>query len=235
MKTKAFTPQWCSALSRPLLLFLFAFTLALPVLGQHSEIGSPESKYFIGIGLNNTQYPIMGEPKHESFSTIIPMVNVNVGYQLNKRTTIQIGVGYGANEINGVGTGSLRDGELGMSYRYQHIRGIVTPLTLKWTPFNTYKRLQLYANASLAPIFGHMKARATDVYGEDVILLYDDKFYTFDLSATVGLTLNYKINKRFEGYIDGILMNKNLYFQRPTTSFFTQQASIGIGLNYRLK
>ncbi|WP_266203700.1 outer membrane beta-barrel protein [Pontibacter kalidii] len=213
-----------------LLLLLSSFA----AVAQHaSSPDTTENRFFVGIGVNNTPYPIMGELKHESFSTIMPIAHASFGYKLNKRTTVQMGLGYGANEINGHGTGSLRDGVLGKFYRYQRIRGIVTPLTLRWTPFHPYKRLQVYANASLAPVFGHMKTRATETYDEDVVVLYDDKFYTFDLVATAGLTLNYRLSKRIDLYADGILFYKNFYFEQRSSSLY-EGKSAGIGLNYNL-
>ncbi|WP_073851863.1 outer membrane beta-barrel protein [Pontibacter flavimaris] len=213
-----------------LLLLLSPFAV---VAQQTSNPDSTENKFFVGIGVSNTPYPIMGELKHESFSAIMPIVNAHFGYRLNKRTAVQMGVGYGADEINGHGTGSLRDGVLGKFYKYQRIRGVVTPLTLKWTPFNPYKRLQVYANASLAPVFGHMKTRATETYDEDVVVLYDEKFYTFDLVATAGLTLNYRLSKRIDLYADGILFYKNFFFE-PRSSSLYEGKSAGIGLNYNL-
>ncbi len=175
----------------------------------------------------------MGEAKHESFSAIMPIVNANFGYIVSKRATVQIGIGYGANEINGYGTGSLRNGEIGEVYKYQYIQGVVTPLTLKWTPFNPHKRFQLYINASLAPIFGHMETRSTETHGNDVTVYYDEKFYTFDLVATAGLTLNYKLSKRINLYADGILFYKNFNFESRSSSIY-EGKSIGIGLNYNL-
>ncbi|WP_299758851.1 outer membrane beta-barrel protein [uncultured Pontibacter sp.] len=215
-----------------LALFLLLSPFAV-VAQQTSNPDSTENKFYIGIELSNTPYPIMGELKHESFSSIMPIVQANFGYRLNKRTIVQVGLGYGANEINGHGTGSLRDGKLSMIQDHQRIRGVVTPLTLKWTPFNPYKRLQLYANASLAPVFGHMKARATETYDEDVTVLYDDKFYTFDLVATAGLTLNYRLSKRIDLYADGILFYKNFFFE-PRSSSLYESKSVGVGLNYNL-
>ncbi|MCX2740483.1 outer membrane beta-barrel protein [Pontibacter anaerobius] len=212
-----------------LLLLLSSFAA---VAQQASNPDSTDNKFFVGVGLSNTSYPIMGELKHESFSAIKPFVIVNFGYRLNKRTAIQIGLGYGANEINGYTT-AVSNGKYGNFHKYQRIRGVVTPLTLKWTPFNPYKRLQLYANASLAPVFGHMKTRATETYDEDITVLYDEKFYTFDLVATAGLTLNYRLNKRIDLYADGILFYKNFFFE-PRSSSIYEGKSVGAGLNYNL-
>lgn len=78
-----------------------------------------------------------------------------------------------------------------------------------------------------------MKARATETYSEEVITLYDDKFYTFDLVATAGLTLNYRLNKRLDIYADGILLYRNLYYL-PASSNYFRGKSAGIGLNYNL-
>ena len=116
---------------------------------------------------------------------------------------------------------------------YQLLRAIVFPVTLKFTPFNPNKRLQIFANASIAPVFGHIKAKATENYkGEISTVLYDEETTSLTLISTAGLTLNYRLSKRLDGYIDGLLWYKNLNFQRPDPYY--KPKSVGVGLNYRL-
>lgn len=194
---------------------------------------STESRFFVGIGLNITHYPIMGDLKYKYFVGIKPFANINYGYRLSKRATIQLGIGYGANKGSVTYGRYVSADTIYEETNYQHIRGIVLPVTLKFTPFNPNRRLQLYANASLAPIFGHIKAKASESYEGITTVLYDEQSSTFDIVATAGLTLNYKISKRLDGYIDGILFYKNLNFQRPARRVY-ENKSVGIGINYNL-
>ncbi|WP_242921480.1 hypothetical protein [Pontibacter liquoris] len=223
---------------KPFILSVLFACFSFSVFAQHvPELDSAESKFFVGIVVSNTSYPIMGEHKYEFFGSITPFVNINYGYKLTKRATIQLGIGYGGNEMKGgtmsryISPDSVYDKE-----SYQQIRAIVLPVTFKFTPFNPYKRLQLYANASVAPVFGHIKARATENYkGEVSTVLYDEQSMTFDLVATAGLTLNYKISKSLTGYVDAILLYKNFDFQRPPApGRYLENKSAVIGLNYNL-
>ncbi|MBF9255679.1 outer membrane beta-barrel protein [Pontibacter sp. 172403-2] len=219
---------------KPYILSLLFSVLFCSAMAQQSPSpDSTESRFFVGIGLNITHYPIMGEDKYLYFGGIKPFVNINYGYRLSKRATIQLGIGYGANEINGSYGRYVSADTTYEVADYQHIRGIVLPVTLKLTPFNPNRRLQLYANASLAPIFGHIKAKATESFEGTSTVVYDEQSPTFDIVATAGLTLNYKISKRLEGYMDGILYYKNLNFQRPARRFY-ENKSVGIGINYNL-
>jgi len=220
---------------KTLFALLFLFVLSFTAVAQQSPSpDSTESRFFVGIGLNITHYPIMGNlVKYKYFGGIKPFVNINYGYRLSKRATIQLGIGYGANEINGSYGRYVSADTTYEVADYQHIRGIVLPVTLKLTPFNPNRRLQLYANASLAPIFGHIKAKATESFEGNTTVVYDEQSPTFDIVATAGLTLNYKISKRLDGYVDGILFYKNLNFQRPARRFY-EHKSVGIGINYNL-
>ncbi len=134
---------------------------------QLSSTDSTENKIFIGAGLSSTVYEVMGKPKYLLVNGVIPVVNVHFGYRISKRSTIQVGLGYGINELKGsylsryVSADSIYDG-----VHEQNTQAVVVPITLKLTPFAPYKRLQLYANASIVPVLGHIKARASEsLYG----------------------------------------------------------------------
>jgi len=65
-------------------------------------------------------------------------------------------------------------------------------------------------------------------------LLYDEEPVTFfDLVATGGFTLNYRVSKRVDLYADLILFYKNFNYGRPAWNYY-QGKSPGIGVNYKL-
>lgn len=228
MRKQTFTfHSYLSAHSlKRLLCFFLVLFLSLTATAQRSPSpDSTESRYFVGMSLSSTSYPIMGDRKYESFGGILPIANVYYGYKLSKRSTVQLGIGYGANELEAFSS---------TKHRYHRIRGIALPLTFKYTPFNPHRRLQLYVNASIAPVFGHIKAKATEEIDGVPTLLYDEQSPTFDLVATAGFTLNYSISKRLDLYADVILLYKNFYYNRPAWNYY-QGKSAGVGVNYRLR
>ena len=203
---------------------------------QAQQQDSTESKFFVGVGLSTTGYQVMGKPKYLVVRGIAPIVNVYFGYQLSKRSTLQVGLGYGMNETSNWYNNRYVSGDSVVDNYEEHsqnIKAVVVPVTFKFTPFNPDKRLQLYANASMVPVLGHIKARASEDVDGSTTLIYDEKMYSVSMIATAGLTLNYRFSKRLDAYIDGILFYKNFQFDRPNPNFL-DYASAGIGLNYRL-
>lgn len=93
--------------------------------------------------------------------------------------------------------------------------------------------MQLYANASLVPVLGHIKARATESLNGSSNVLYDEEMYSLNVIATGGLTLSYKFSDRLDAYIDAVLLYKNFNFDRPNRRFY-ENKSVGIGINYSL-
>ncbi|MHA6248680.1 outer membrane beta-barrel protein [Pontibacter sp. CAU 1760] len=217
------------------LLSLLLLLCSLTATAQSSPApDSTESRYFVGLSLSSNSYPVMGDRKYKTFGSIIPIANVYYGYRLSKRATVQVGIGYGVNGGSGYGIDYISADSVYHTYDYQRLRGIAVPITFKFTPFNPHKRLQLYAHASIAPIFGHIKARATRELDGAETVLYDEQSMTFDLIATGGLTLNYRLSKRLDLYADATLLYKNFYFSRPAWNYY-EGKSAGIGINYNLK
>jgi hypothetical protein len=207
--------------------------LYMPSFSQSKYI--KDSTYvmaYFGANINTTGYPIKGDSKYRYFSGITPIINLHYGYKLSKRSTIQVGIGYGANKINGASIRYVSADSVYEEYTSQHVKGIVTPLTFKFNPFSTYNRLQVLVNASLVPIFGHIKAKATESLDGDIEVLYNEESKTFDLVATAGLTVNYKLNNRLDIYLDGLLAYKHFQFQRPDRYY--KPRSVGIGINFNL-
>jgi opacity protein-like surface antigen len=213
-----------------LITALFLATLNANAQNQTSS-DSTAGRSFIGASISTVSYPVMGKPEYGFTGVVNPYLNLYYGYKLSKRATIQLGLGYGYNEVKWVTLSRVvsRDSIYSGEY-YQKINALVLPVTFKFTPFNPNKRLQLYANASIAPVLGHIEARATESYrGEMTEVLYDEKTTSLTLVANAGLTLNYKLSQRLDGYVDGSLWSNNLSSRRNYKG-----VSVGIGVNYRL-
>jgi hypothetical protein len=240
MKKQTYPLYFVSTVYLKHLLFLLVFSLVAVVVAQAQQQDSvkslpvPEKKSFIGVGLSNTGYYVAGKRKYEVMGGVMPFLTLHYGYRLSKRATFQLGVGYGRNEMSLYGGGTYVSPDSVSSIEsHQNIRAIVFPLTLKYTPFNPYKRFQLYGNVSLAPVIGNIKARATENYRNSSTQLYDEEMSSITVIATAGLTLNYRLNNKLSLFADGILFYKNFQFDRPNPNFL-DYASAGVGLNYRL-
>ena len=232
MKTSAFVPP-CSALSKRLFLFIFSLALALPVLGQNAEGEASTSKSFIGASFSTTGYYLIGKPKYEYITGVTPFLTIHYGYTLSKRATIQAGLGYGANESSHYTTRYVSPDEVYEVQKTQDIKAVIVPITLKFTPFNPYRKLQLYVNATLAPTVGRIRASAIESIEGKSLELYNEETSAFNVVATGGLTLNYKMTSRLDGFVDGMLFYKNLHSRGALHN--QKPMSVGIGLNYKLK
>ncbi|WP_299984109.1 hypothetical protein [uncultured Pontibacter sp.] len=234
MKTKSLTsPSRCGVLSRPLFSFILSLIIALPVFGQSSEGETSASKSFIGVGLSTTGYYLIGKPKYEYIAGVTPFLTIHYGYTLSRRATLQAGVGYGANASTLSTTRYVSADEIYEVQKTQNMKALVVPVTLKFTPFNPHRKLQLYANATLAPTFGRIKASATESIEGNSSELYNEETSAFNVVATGGLTLNYKMSSRLDGFVDGMIFYKNLHTRG--TLHNQRPMSVGIGLNYKLK
>lgn len=213
-----------------LILLLSSFA----VMAQETPaLDSTVSKSFIGASVSSASFSVMGKPKYESIGNIVPIANLYYGYRLSKRATIQLGFGYGANTLNSASLRYVNQDTIYTVVKSQEVRGVILPLTLKFTPFNPYRRLQVYINASLTPVIGHIKARATEELEGYTKTLYDEEISTFDLIATGGFTVNYKLNERLDLYADAIFLYKNLNYEKPFRNHY-EGKSVGVGLNYNL-
>ncbi|MBD1397519.1 outer membrane beta-barrel protein [Pontibacter sp. JH31] len=190
------------------------------------------SKYYVGASLSNISYMIIKDQSKESGS-FSPVVFLNAGYQLNKRIILQAGIGYGQNKFDG-GSIYYKSTDSTIYYNdYRRTRGIAIPLTLRFTPFNPNKRLQLHGTASIVPAFGTIKAYRTEEMDGIKTTTYDADVSEFNLIGTAGLMVNYRLSERFDGYIEGNLIYKN--FSGSSNYANSRPRSEGLGLNYKLK
>lgn len=145
------------------LIFLCLLLIAYASNAQHATWSdSTEKRPFIGAELSTTGYYVIGKPKYEVMMGVMPYLTAHYGYQLSKRTIIQAGIGYGANEGTVYSSRYVSADSVYDVRSTQDIKALVIPVTLRYTPFNTKKRLQLYMHATLAPVIGHIKASSTE-------------------------------------------------------------------------
>jgi hypothetical protein len=237
MKTKTLTPNSLAhTLNKSLFLFIlfFAFTLTSAFAQQQAtdESTSTQSKIYLGASLSNISYMMIKDQPRESGS-FSPIVFLNAGYQLNKRTILQVGVGYDQSKFDGTAIYYKSADSTIYLNDYRQTRGLAIPLTVRFTPFNPDKKLQLYGTASIIPVYGTIKAHRTEEMDGIKNTTYDADVSVFNLIGTAGVMLNYRISGRLDGYIEGNLGYKNL--SKFSNYANSRPRSIGIGLNYKLQ
>lgn len=214
-----------------LLLLLFSFA----VTAQPAETASiAEKKLYIGASLNTVSY-MMGYKHGRVSGSIEPVITLHAGYQLTRRLSVQIGAGYDKDKENFAQEGYEYEGdtELTRWNQYNTAKGLATPVSFYFTPFNPNRKLQLYATASIVPVFGSVKLKHIKSKGGATDILFEDDASGMNLFFTAGLMLKYKINDRLEGYLEGNLIYKDL-LQRNNYAD-SNPKSIGAGLNYKLQ
>ncbi|WP_162056173.1 outer membrane beta-barrel protein [Pontibacter pamirensis] len=209
------------------------------VQAQQQGASEPPSKVkretFVGVGISVVPYEAVGNPKYRDMHGLgLPFITLHYGYRLSKRTSIQVGLGYGFNEMSMGGTSRyIKADSIYMKQSQQSISAVIAPIRLNYTPFNPNRRLQLSGHVSIAPVYRHIQARSTESLngGSEPIELYNDNSSSFTVVATAGLALSYRLSNRLSVYGEGTLSYFNFESQNART---LKNGSKGIGINYRL-
>lgn len=225
MKTSTFLSSLCFALFSTLCFSAMAQQAAV----TDSISSKSGNKFFVGAEVTTIHY-IMGN--REAAGGFSPYAQLHVGYKLSRRANVQIGLAFGKKKEDELSSIYYGDNDTIIYYnRSLNHKGIAIPLSLQYTPFRPSNRLNLYATASLIPVFGEANVKETETYEGETKIIYNGHDSGMYLLATAGLVLNYKFNKRFEGYSKANLLYRhvghyNLYADKTK--------SIAIGLNYNL-
>jgi len=194
-------------------------------------VTSARSKFYIGASFSNTSYLLIRDTPQES-GTFAPIALLNAGYQLNKRTILQVGVGYGQHKLDGRANHYKSADSTIYSHNYRRTWGVAVPITIRYTPFNPDKRLLLYGTASLIPAFGSVESFRTEEKDGVKNTIYSSHGMAFNVMATAGLMLNYRISKRLDGYIEANIFNRSL--NQLSNYPNPRPKSVGLGLNFKL-
>lgn len=224
---------------RLLLLSLFSLFAVLSVQAQQPTKDKPDeaagSSSFLEVRVSAMPYEAVGKPKYYRMQGLgLPFISLHYGYRLSERATVQVGLGYGFNEMSGGGTARIISiDSIYFEQHFQRITAISVPFMIAYTPFNPNRRFQIYGNLSLAPVYRRITARASQsLQGKyENMELYNDESSSFTLVAMAGVTANYRLSKRLSVLADCSLSYFNFEYQNPQ-SF--RNNSKGIGLNYRL-
>ncbi|MET3539455.1 hypothetical protein ABID22_000156 [Pontibacter aydingkolensis] len=187
------------------------------------------SRFYVGVEFSSIYYRMVKDERTVS-GEIIPVAHFNLGYRLSKRVQLELGVTYGRNKDNVLrGTYYGYNDTIIHHYEGWKHSGIAVPLTVKYTPFNLSRRLNLHATASLIPVLGEVNQQLSEVYKGETKITYDAHDSGLYLHATAGLLLNYKLSKKLEAYTKA-----NLFIEDLRIKNYYRPKSLSLGLNYNL-
>lgn len=228
-----------SCTKRYLLSNLFIIGAIISVHAQQqtsNSEGAPDRKTALGIGLRILPYDAVGDPEYQLPALDVPFLFLNYSNSVSDRTTVQVGLGYGMNEAQMAETWRhIPPDSTYIKETYQRLHAVAMPLTIKYTPFKTNKRLQFHGYASLTPMFRRIKARETEsLNGRSALReeLYNETVSNFTAVASAGITLQYRLSDKWSAYAEGDLIYYSFERQHPITSL--RKGAKGIGLNYNL-
>ncbi|TPE42556.1 hypothetical protein [Pontibacter mangrovi] len=222
-----------------LLLFPLAFFTVLSVHGQEPDssqsLPKVERKLFVGVEANSVSYMLMFNSK--TGGSIEPIVTPHIGYKINQRLSVQLGLGYGKDKLDFGGTYYANEEDqqkhvLTFENRKNTTSGWVVPVNFQFTPFNPNRRIQLYATASLVPTYGETDWTFTRKRAEATTVLEQRHGSGFNSFFIGGLLLKYKWGSRLEANAKVNLLYRHLgKFSEYAES---KPLSLGIGIDYRL-
>ena len=210
-------------------LLLLLSSLADVAQAQPDSINAKQKRFYIGVELSSISYSMWNQTKMVG-GGFTPVAHAQAGYRLTKRMNVQVGLTYGRDKESALSGTYYGYGDTILYYNHSRNNyGVTVPITVQFTPFNPYKKLQIYAAASFIPIFGAVNQQESETYEDVTTVTHVGKDSGVYAIATAGIQLNYKISNRFEGFGKVNLLYKNV---GQYSEYAKQAKSLAIGLNY---
>ncbi|OKL40744.1 outer membrane beta-barrel protein [Pontibacter flavimaris] len=189
----------------------FVFGSIVAVARGLSEGVSNKSGLYIGANLTTVSYHIYyDEPEIEKYTIKSGYFNpflLSLGYEINERARVQIGLAYGGSRDSY--DWYLGDADTLLYKDKSQTRVIAIPVTGKFVFFNANKCFPIYGTATVMPAFGTTDIKRTEVHRNESAG-HSMQVKGTDVFATAGIGLNYKISHRFNGYLEYLFFKKNL-------------------------
>jgi hypothetical protein len=215
-------------------------------LGQKTDsVVTTGKKFYVGVGANTTAFIFnynQTDPagKLMRSGSVIPNPYVQVGYQFNNRTQVQLGVAYRVKENYSWATQNLGAGKLKEFHNYADNAALVVPITLKYVLLDEHKSLPFYTTVALIPAYGTTLHKSTEVLDNVETTTHQLEAKGFNIFGTVGFGFNYKIRERFGLYGEIMVLRGNLAgagqspFRNNRVKYLRFYQALGIGVNYYL-
>lgn len=208
---------------------------------QPTEPTLSEEKLYIGASVTNIEYHIYYKEKKGTGSVrsgYFTPITVALGYKVSERASVQMGIGYGGDRHETEWTGGTADNPVLMS-AHSRTYAMALPVSGHFILFKAFRRLPVYGTASLIPALGITKSQVI----ENGIIVSDTKDTGMDMFATAGVGFNFKISKRFTGFMEYLFFKRNLTGKNSYYYDWNQDApllnritkSLALGINYGLR
>ena len=196
-----------------------------------------ENRLYVGAGLSTTSYVLEFSNSSAGNGSIggslEPIITVHLGYNISRRLNLQLGLGYDKDieESNVQYFADENDTEL--TYRNFKLtsKGVIVPISAQFAPFNLKKRLQFLINLTIAPTLGSVELSNIERRSSTTTVLADSKESGINVFFVGGILLKYKLSNRFDTYLEGNILYKNLH--RNSMYANSRPKSVGIGLQYK--
>ena len=233
------------SLMKSFICFILFSLFSIAATAQESYSKSASGKQlFIGLGLSTTSFQLNFYKNFDAdlqqSGTITPVPYLHIGYQLNERAKMQIGVAYGKKNQHSFATSYLGGGKTKEFHNEYRSQGVAIPVTIQFILFDTNKRFPFYTTGSIIPVYGSTRLRGSIVENKITTTPYDYEAKGFNIFGTGGFGFQYNVSKRFNGFAEILLLKGNLAgggqspFRRNRIKYMRFYNAFGIGLNYNL-
>jgi len=225
------------------LIFCSLILFSGSVVAQTTDSGiATERKFYVGLGLTNISYHIYyknSQAPGDINTGYFGPVFIHLGYKLNGKANLQVGLAYGGSKSKDDGFASSTD-TVQYSF-YSRTRVVALPVTLHHDLFRAFRRFPVYATATLMPAYGMSKSR-TEETRDSGTTTYWLKETGLNVFATAGFGFNYRISNRLQGYAEILPFKYNITGRNSKDLDWEQYASksrqlyrsLGFGVNYSL-
>lgn len=207
-------------------IFCFLILVSGSVVAQATDSGTAtERKFYVGVGLSSISYHIYYDnPATSGYlpsGYFVPFA-VNLGYKLSEKTTLQVGIAYGADKSHD--TWFPGDQDTLVYDMTSRTRVIAVPVTARITILKVYKRFPVYVTGTIMPAYGitKLKTIATSNAGTTTYQVRDSGMNVF---TTAGFGFNYSISNRLKGYAEILPFKYNMNGRNSIDLDWEQYAS----------
>lgn len=227
------------------LILLYLVLLSATVYGQEDSSSVQQDRLYFGLGLTTVTYHIYYNdsklPPDVKAGYFTPVL-FNVGYQLNNKFRVQIGLGYGGSKDKLEWSLNHRNTDTAQYSTSTKTHVIAIPVSAHLVLFKALKRFPVYATGSVLTAYGSTRANVIEtVNGEPSSQNFKES--GVNLFAAAGFGFNYRISTRLMGYTEWLPFKENLTGQNSFHYDWEQFSSKGrrffrsfsVGINYKLK
>ncbi|ARS37119.1 hypothetical protein CA264_17705 [Pontibacter actiniarum] len=175
----------------------------------------------------NLQYK--GEPRGGDIYTYGVL---NVGYWLNKRARVQVGITYGGAKFNNETTLVEAEDRLVHYEEISNTKGVAAPLVLDYVLLYPFRRLQLYGTAMFTPIFSVTNHKTLERREDITTVTSKSKASGINAYITAGFGLCIPISTKLDLYGNYYFLSRSFNRRLRRKDEYPYPGSLALGLDY---